>query len=90
MLRVRPLLSGSTSLVCNARNLGSLGVSVVVDISLYYFLYCYFIVCFFLQLVSKDQVYVCPGGGPPRSLPAGVLPDAVQAGVNLDSALKQV
>ena len=33
---------------------------------------------------------MCPGGGPPRSLPAGVLQDAVQAGVNLDSALKQV
>ena len=45
---------------------------------------------FLFQLITKEQVYVCPGGGPPRSLPAGVLPEAVQAGVNLDSALKQV
>jgi len=40
--------------------------------------------------MTKEQVYVCPGGGPPRSLPAGVPEEAVQAGVNLDSALKQV
>lgn len=42
------------------------------------------------QIIAKEQVYVCPGGGPPRSLPPGILAEAVEAASNLDSALKQV
>lgn len=41
-------------------------------------------------MVAKEHVHVCPGGGPPQSLPPGVLAEAVQAANNLDSALKQV
>jgi hypothetical protein len=44
----------------------------------------------FLQVLVKDQVYVCPGGGTPGNLPTGVTSEDVQTAGNLDSALKQV
>ncbi len=44
----------------------------------------------FIQVLAKEHVYVCPGGGIPGLLPSGILPEAVKSAGNLDSALKQV